>query len=146
MKYRGLAVLMCVLAVGCDFDDAFEGDGGPGDASTLDGSRPDGDVSDDGGAGVCGDGTRSAGEVCDDGNTTAGDGCAADCSAVEDDFACGPPGRPCVRVVTCGNARIEGDETCDDRNTVAGDGCDADCRREPGWVCPVVGAACVSAR
>ncbi len=147
MKYRGLALLMCVLAVGCDFDDAFDGDGGPGDASTLDGGRRDGgDATDDGGAGVCGDGTRSAGEVCDDGNTTAGDGCAADCSAVEDDFACGPPGRPCVRVVTCGNARIEGDETCDDRNTVAGDGCDADCRREPGWVCPVVGATCVSAR
>ena len=44
---------MCVLAVGCDFDDAFEGDGGPGDASTLDGGRRDGgDATDDGGAGA----------------------------------------------------------------------------------------------
>lgn len=96
-------------------------------------------------AGVCGDGEIDEGEACDDGNVAGGDGCAADCSAVEADYACPVPGMACVRVVTCGNARIEGHETCDDRNTVAGDGCDADCHLEPGWVCPTVGAACVAA-
>jgi cysteine-rich repeat protein len=31
---------------------------------------------------TCGDGILDAGEVCDDGNTTGGDGCSADCTAL----------------------------------------------------------------
>jgi len=100
----------------------------------------------DAGPPVCGNGALEGDEACDDGDTEDGDGCSADCATVDPDFVCVVPGEACVRVVTCGNARIEGDETCDDRNTEAGDGCDADCRREPGWACPVVGAACVAAR
>ena len=33
---------------------------------------------------ACGDGVIDAGEVCDDGNATNGDGCAADCSSLDD--------------------------------------------------------------
>ncbi|MEC7522958.1 MAG: DUF4215 domain-containing protein [Myxococcota bacterium] len=141
--------LLCVafLLLGCDFDDGFDTDGGADAALGDGGGGLDGGGGRDGGGGggACGDGALDPGEVCDDGNAEGGDGCAADCGRVEEDYACGAPGRACVRVVTCGNARIEGDETCDDRNTTAGDGCDADCQREPGWVCPVVGAACAAA-
>ena len=37
---------------------------------------------------TCGDGWVTGGEPCDDGNTDDGDGCAADCSAIEDGFGC----------------------------------------------------------
>ncbi len=96
---------------------------------------------------ICGNGRIEAPEACDDGDLDAEvDGCPADCSAVDPDFACPEAGLPCVRIVVCGNARIEGDETCDDRNTEPGDGCDATCHIEPGWICPVLGAACVAER
>ncbi|HUS67737.1 MAG TPA: hypothetical protein VMZ28_24545 [Kofleriaceae bacterium] len=36
----------------------------------------------------CGSGQVEDAEVCDDGNDDAGDGCAADCSALEDGFVC----------------------------------------------------------
>jgi len=93
----------------------------------------------------CGDGIRTSGEACDDGNTVSGDGCAADCGEVEPNYACPVPGEPCVLIVQCGNGRIEGAETCDDHNSTGGDGCSASCQMEPGWICPVVGAACVAA-
>ncbi|MGE0784244.1 MAG: DUF4215 domain-containing protein [Sandaracinaceae bacterium] len=142
--------LSLLLASACDFDQGRD-DGGPADGSAPgdDGStgHDGGDIGMDGGHTVaCGDGQLDAPEVCDDANTMGGDGCSADCMTVEDNYACVSPGRPCVRIVTCGNARIEGSETCDDRNTTPGDGCDASCQREPGWVCPVVGAACSAAR
>src|SRR5262245_17795700 len=46
----------------------------------------------------CGDGVLqpSKGEVCDDGNSVARDGCSADCTVVEQNFACLVPGSPCV--------------------------------------------------
>jgi fibro-slime domain-containing protein len=40
---------------------------------------------------------------------------------------------------------LTSDEQCDDHNSRAGDGCDASCKREPGWLCPVAGAACRAA-
>ncbi|HJL19776.1 MAG TPA: DUF4215 domain-containing protein [Sandaracinaceae bacterium LLY-WYZ-13_1] len=145
----GVALLALLLALGCDVDEGFDGGVGDDGATTSDG----GDGTDGGGGGTdggdppaeCGDGVLDDGETCDDGDTEGGDGCDADCGAIEEDYACPVPGSDCVRVVTCGNGRIEGDETCDDRNTDGGDGCDADCMREPGWVCPVVGAACTAA-
>jgi fibro-slime domain-containing protein len=139
----GLGLLLGGLGACGDGYAPATDDGGTADASGLDA----GDASPltDAALPRCGDGERTSGEACDDGNVSDGDGCAGDCSAVEDDYACPVPGQPCVLVVECGNARIEGDETCDDQNTTAGDGCDADCHVEPGWTCPVVGAACVAA-
>ena len=94
---------------------------------------------------ACGDGQVDPGEACDDGNGESGDGCTATCDAVEQGFACPTPGAPCVSTVVCGDAKITGGETCDDQNTTPGDGCDEGCQVEPGWICPVVGAACVAA-
>ncbi len=62
----------------------------------------------------CGDGKR-IGEQCDDGNTTAGDGCAADCTC---EGSCGDGTRNPLSV--CG-------ELCDDGNSTNGDGCDNNC-------------------
>ncbi len=141
--------LTLVWTAGCG-DDSGTGDGGTADASGLDGGDSDGGDNDggtqgDAGPPVCGDGERTSEEACDDGNTTDGDGCAGDCSAVEENYACPIPGQDCVLIVVCGNARIEGSETCDDQNTISGDGCSDQCQVEPGWICPVVGAACVAA-
>lgn len=43
----------------------------------------------------CGDGILTEAEVCDDGNTQSGDGCAADCGAIEPGFVCSAVGQPC---------------------------------------------------
>jgi fibro-slime domain-containing protein len=138
----GSSLIVALVACGDDGgpgDGGRGGDGGPGDGGSTGDGSPGGDGAIPAG---CGNGELDPGEACDDGNTVGGDGCSADCRAVDEDFACPVAGRACVRVVECGNARIEGDETCDDRNTEPGDGCDEECQREPGWVCPVVGAAC----
>lgn len=43
----------------------------------------------------------------------------------------------------CGDGVLTSGEACDDGNQVTGDGCAQDCRSiEPGWVCPMVDAAC----
>ena len=97
----------------------------------------------------CGDGLLQAaalGEVCDDGNNVSGDGCAADCLAVEANFACVNPGKPCESTVSCGDEKIEGTETCDDGNDQPLDGCDASCQREPGWICAAPGDPCQAAQ
>ncbi|MDX2051038.1 MAG: DUF4215 domain-containing protein [Polyangiaceae bacterium] len=94
---------------------------------------------------ACGDGYLDPNEKCDDGNGASGDGCGANCDAVEKDFACPTPGMPCVSTVACGDAKITGSETCDDGNATAGDGCSAQCQLEVAWACPVVGARCGAA-
>lgn len=148
---RFFVFLVFIVPIGCGGDDdtsGMEDGGGLEDGGGADAGRDGGPLPDVGAPDapvVCGDGVLGEGEACDDGNTDDGDGCAADCSRVEDDFVCVRPGEDCVRVVTCGNGRIEGSETCDDRNTTPGDGCDERCQIEPGWVCPVVGAACRAA-
>ncbi len=91
---------------------------------------------------TCGNGLVETGEVCDDGNTVAGDGCAADCSFVDNlangvaciqnaecaSTVCDTVGdNVCEAALTCGNGAVETGEVCDDGNTVAGDGCAADC-------------------
>lgn len=82
---------------------------------------------------ICGDGvlTTAIGEVCDDGNTDDGDGCAADCSAIEDGYTCPVEGSRCV-TADCGDGVVEGDEVCDD-GTNAGEyeGCAANCTPGP---------------
>jgi fibro-slime domain-containing protein len=91
----------------------------------------------------CGDGVLSQGEACDDGNGVSGDGCAADCAALEGDFACPLPGEACVSTVECGDGVVTGAELCDDGNHSAGDGCSSDCRAvEPGWSCLTAGLRC----
>ncbi len=67
---------------------------------------------------VCGNGVVEPGEECDDGNISAGDGCAADCTAET-------PG-------VCGNGMLESPEKCDDGNDTADDGCSPDCLIEYG--------------
>lgn len=103
----------------------------------------DGDAPDEEPA--CGDSKIDPGEACDDGNVDSGDGCSGNCDAVENGFACPVPGEQCVSTVVCGDGKVTGSETCDDRNSDPGDGCDAHCEVEPGWKCPVIGAACVAA-
>lgn len=49
-------------------------------------------------ANVCGDGILRDDEVCDDGNTLSGDGCTAQCDAIERYYQCGVPGAACSRV------------------------------------------------
>jgi fibro-slime domain-containing protein len=94
---------------------------------------------------VCGNGVLEAGEACDDGNTSAGDGCRADCSALEPGWLCGEPGISCVHPQVCGNGILEPGETCDDHNTADGDGCNAQCGVELGWTCAIPGIRCAAA-
>ena len=91
---------------------------------------------------VCGDGRLESGEACDDGNTVSGDGCLADCSAVEPNYVCPNPGQRCVSTTVCGDQKVTGTETCDDGNALSSDGCSNTCQVEPGWKCPAVGGAC----
>jgi fibro-slime domain-containing protein len=95
----------------------------------------------------CGDGIKGANEACDDGNAQSGDGCAGDCGAVEQGFACLVPGQMCTSTVVCGDGVIGGLETCDDGGTppAGGDGCSDMCQLEAGWVCPDPGVACEAA-
>ncbi len=46
---------------------------------------------------VCGDGMLAGAEACDDGNTEGGDGCSADCSALEVGFRVREPPRARAR-------------------------------------------------
>ncbi len=91
---------------------------------------------------LCGNGTIEEDEICDDNNTDDGDGCSADCSAVEDGYVCQTEGKPCKKLdenpdktAACGNGILENDEICDDNNTQNGDGCSSNCTIESGWTC-----------
>ncbi len=116
-------------------------EGPPAVFTELDASAPE-DAGTDAMAGGCGDGLIQTGERCDDGNSEGGDGCSADCDAIEEDFACPKTGEECVSTVRCGDSRISGEETCDDDDRNDGDGCSSDCEVEDGWVCPQAGAPC----
>ncbi len=96
---------------------------------------------------VCGDGTRDANEACDDGNTEGGDGCSADCQAVECGWVCDvTPGAKSTCSVSCGDGVVfigggkfdPPTEACDDGNLQPGDGCDASCHVEAGYQCTQV--------
>lgn len=95
---------------------------------------------------TCGDGlVNQVSERCDDGNTESGDGCTADCTQLEVNFACPTAGEPCVSTVQCGDSRITGDEQCDDGNLLTGDGCTASCQLEGGYSCETMGLPCIAA-
>ena len=159
-RRRFFVFVIAPLAVaGCTVDPICFGADCPG-AGTPDGfvgqdlGVPDGprrDLGDMRVEPVCGDGLVDDDEACDDCNTVGGDGCAADCSAVEANYAClnragDCTAEACFLIVECGNGILEGDEACDDRNTTGGDGCAADCSAiEDGWACPFAGVACRAA-
>lgn len=90
----------------------------------------------------CGNGIMELGEACDDRNVKKGDGCAADCKSVEENYICPEPGEDCVQVQICGDKKITGSESCDDGNHVKGDGCSSTCHLEPGSTCSFVGTLC----
>jgi fibro-slime domain-containing protein len=126
------------------------GAGGEGGSAGVGGAGGEAGVGGEGGSGGvdlmddCGDGERQAVEACDDGNRRGGDGCAADCMMVEEDFRCPIPGAACAPLV-CGDSRVDSPEQCDDNNASSLDGCSADCELEPGWVCLQPGVACSAA-
>jgi cysteine-rich repeat protein len=70
---------------------------------------------------ICGDGSRTANEACDDGDTDGGDGCNANCTAVEGGFTCPALGGACSAI--CGDGLKRGNEACDDGNTSNTDRC-----------------------
>lgn len=105
------------------------GDGGTGGIAPMD---------------DCGDRVRQAVEACDDGNRRDDDGCAADCTRIENGFRCPVAGAACIPIV-CGDSRIDPPEQCDDNNRRSSDGCSATCQLEAGWVCLQPGVACSAA-
>jgi fibro-slime domain-containing protein len=125
---------------------------GPSGDAGANGACDPSNGDDCGGAGntpdpTCGDGLLNVdGEVCDDGNTDSSDGCTADCTQIEVNYACPTPGKACVSTVKCGDSVITGNEQCDDGNSKAGDGCSKTCQLEPGWSCEVMGLACTAAK
>jgi fibro-slime domain-containing protein len=85
----------------------------------------------------------SGSEVCDDENDEDGDGCSAQCDAIEPYYVCPTQGEPCISTIECGDNRISPGEECDDGNSDEGDGCDDTCQLEAGYSCPIVGEDCV---
>jgi fibro-slime domain-containing protein len=85
--------------------------------------------------GVCGNGELTDDEACDDGNSVDGDGCSADCLAVDPGYSCSPPGVPCHVVALCGDGFQSSNEMCDDGNRADGDGCSHRCQLELGYRC-----------
>ncbi|MEI9940634.1 MAG: DUF4215 domain-containing protein [Pseudomonadota bacterium] len=90
----------------------------------------------------CGDGMLTSDEACDDGNLVSGDGCAANCLAVERGYSCNPPGKPCRQIARCGDGVVADSEACDDGNAVDGDGCSTRCRLEIGFKCSGMPSVC----
>ncbi|RYZ01691.1 MAG: DUF4215 domain-containing protein [Myxococcales bacterium] len=90
----------------------------------------------------CGDGLLTEDEACDDSNMVGGDGCQANCLAVDPGFSCNPPGQPCHELVVCGDSLVGSSEQCDDGNQSAGDGCSPRCNFELGFKCEGQPSAC----
>lgn len=155
MRILGVLSLVSVpvvLAIGCGTDDGstFKPEDPDAEVSSSSGEPPqplpttDAGNNASGSSGtpvgpVCGNGKIEDGEICDDGNTTADDGCAAACDAVEEGWQCAAEGIACVGI--CGDGLLRGNEECDDgaRPTP---GCSDVCLLEAGYKCPTPGAAC----
>jgi cysteine-rich repeat protein len=87
---------------------------------------------------VCGDALLAGNETCDDGNTVSGDGCSAECLAVEPGWNCSGSRLLCAQSVCkpiCGDGKVRAEEECDDANTLSADGCSASCAIECGYYC-----------
>jgi fibro-slime domain-containing protein len=130
-------------------DGGAGGTGGEVGGGGLGGTAGEGGAAGEGGSGGaipddCGDGARQAVEACDDGNRRDDDGCARDCTMVEEGYRCPTPGAACVPIV-CGDSRVDPPEQCDDNNDDGNDGCSASCELEDGWVCLQPGVACAAA-
>ena len=141
---KNFAYLAAILLFASCGDDA----GAPGADAALgggDSSLADAAPALDAAFRGCGDGSLRLSEACDDGNAEANDGCAADCSVVEEGWACPVPGEACVLTYECGNGILEEGERCDDHNLTGGDGCDSTCDLETGWSCATAGLPCDAA-
>jgi len=158
-KYRTLLLALLFGVAACSGADGGDNRMNPGGAGGTAGAAGGAGASGAGGspgaggdggfggtdiANDCGDGIRQPIEACDDGNRRSGDGCAGDCTSIEDDFRCPVPGAGCLPIV-CGDSRIDPPEQCDDNNAMGSDGCSADCQLEEGWVCLQPGVACGAA-
>ena len=96
-------------------------------------------------AGKCGDGKIGKGEMCDDGNAAGGDGCSADCKAVEAYYKCANDGKGnggACALTKCGDGKLNDKaagvvgEECDlGAGNGEGKGCTLFCRLEPGFEC-----------
>jgi fibro-slime domain-containing protein len=150
MRYLCITVLgaLASLSLACAADpenvngrsmDPSQPDTGGGPTTCIGaGCTPGSGAGDDPGpppAPDCGDGKVSAAEACDDGNQRGGDGCAANCLAVEAGYACQPAGQACRRIARCGDGLVFASELCDDANRRDGDGCSANCKLEIGFKC-----------
>lgn len=156
----GLCLALMFLP-GCSGDPDSTGPGGTGGSGGVAGSGGAGGGGTGGDAGSggaggggtggaggdvfldCGDRVRDSIEACDDGNRNDDDGCAGDCTMIEEGYRCPTVGVLCVAIV-CGDSRIDPPETCDDGNAASDDGCSASCQREEGWTCSLPGVACVA--
>ncbi len=99
------------------------------------------DDSGDAAGSSCGNRTIDGSEACDDGNREDGEGCASDCTRVEQGWKCESAGKACVQI--CGNSKLDEGEACDDGNLNDKDGCSSDCTRvEQGWKCETAGKSC----
>lgn len=121
--------VLWVGIVGCEKDEARAVSAGDGDADG------DADVDNRPPTAGCGDGELTGDEACDDSNTVGGDGCSANCLAVEKGYSCNPPGKPCHLIARCGDGQMSLPELCDDGNLVDGDGCSYSCKVEIGFKC-----------
>jgi len=81
----------------------------------------------------CGSGVIEAAEVCDDGNVEDGDGCAADCSAIEVGFVCPDVGQRCVPELACGDPALMAGQPCDPSRSDAVDIVGPDGFTYPNW-------------
>jgi fibro-slime domain-containing protein len=84
---------------------------------------------------TCGDGVLDEQEACDDGHRVDGDGCSADCLAVDPGYSCQPAGAACHVLALCGDGIVAKNELCDDGGNAEGDGCSARCKLELGFAC-----------
>jgi cysteine-rich repeat protein len=92
----------------------------------------------------CADGHLDKDEACDDGNKEDGDGCHANCRALEKGFVCPQPGEACQPIARCGDGAVIFPEQCDDGALEPGDGCSATCKVEIGFKCDASPSTCTA--